>query len=388
MNRRASNSDRPMRILHLAPTLEVGGAERFIQRLAPVMAARHGVEQRVIGLTGDGQTGAALREAGIAAEAVSQGGVIGLIRSLRAVRSIVATWQPDVVQTWLYIADLAGALATAGHARPRLVWNLRCSDAWLNARTRTIRRACIAMSRHAPDAIVACGERAAAFHEALGYPASKTTVIPNGYRFPPLEEMRAERERRHAIRTGKGFVIGAVGRYDRAKGYSYLLDAIARLRADGRNVTLALAGRGCDRTNEALASEIDRRGLADAVNLHGEIDDLFPFYANLDLFCLSSVSEGFPNALCEAIASGVPAVATRVGDSPQIMGPDGTVPPRSAEALTQRMAELLDTSREIREMAAATSAIRVRSTYDLDQIADRYHALYLSLLGNSHVAQS
>jgi glycosyltransferase involved in cell wall biosynthesis len=281
---------------------------------------------------------------------------------------------------------MTGAIATLGRPRTRLVWNLRCSDVWLRPGSRVIRKACAAIADRAPDAIIACGERAADYHRTLGYPAKAMTVIPNGYHFPALEETQALRARRRSERTQGPLLVGAVGRYDRAKGYGFLLRAIALLRAQGRNVQLAIAGRGCDPANTVLVEEIARHGLTGLVDARGELEDLRSFFAELDIFCLSSVSEGFPNALCEAIAEATPAVATDVGDAAHIMGPDGTVPPASAEMLAAAIARLLDMPGELREARATAAARRVRQTYSLDHIADLYYAVYRSVIDNADAA--
>lgn len=373
-----------MKILHLAPTLEVGGAERFIQRLAPVLAARHGVEQRVIGLLGDGPVGNALREGGIVAEALSSGGVAGLLSATRKSRAIVADWKPDIVQTWLYMADLVGAAATIGRPGTRLVWNLRCSDIWLSAATRTLRGACATIAPRMPNAIVACGDRAAAFHRQLGYPAGMMSVIPNGYRFPPLGEALAARVNYRLRRRDGAIRIGAAGRYDQAKGYSYLLASARLLQRRGFDIGLVIAGRNCTADNQALAEDIARHELTGHVELLGELGDMRDFYASLDIFCLSSISEGFPNVLCEALAAGVPAVSTDAGDAAQIMGSEGTVSTHSAKALADGLERLLALPRSTMDAGALKAAERIRESYDLDSIADRYHQLYASLLAGPH----
>ena len=114
-----------------------------------------------------------------------------------------------------------------------------------------------------------------------------------------------------------GYLIGAVGRLSPEKGFDVLLHALKRLRDRGTNARLVVVGEGDDRPRlEALTAEL---GLQDAVRFAGWQSDTKPYFEAMDLFALSSFREGLPNVLLEAMALGVPCLATRIAGVPKLI---------------------------------------------------------------------
>ncbi|HWR97232.1 MAG TPA: glycosyltransferase, partial [Candidatus Methanoperedens sp.] len=257
-----------MNVLHIITNLDDGGAQTALLRLVRADAED---AHRVLSLTDAGVFGARLAAAGAGVVAIGlpRGRVTaaGLLRLMRAVRAA----RPDVVQTWMYHADLLGGLAARLAGRRAIVWGIRNTD--LDPRrvsrpTRLTARACAALSRFVPSAIVSCSERAARAHAAFGYRAERIVVVPNGF---DLEAFAPDPAARARVRAELGVgetqpLLGAVARWDPHKDHANLIAALALLAgAGGAAWRCALVGRGMDGSNPALRELLARHGVANRV---------------------------------------------------------------------------------------------------------------------------
>lgn len=377
-----------MRIAHVITGLGLGGAEMMLWKLLSAMD-RQAFEPLVVSLIEPGPMGERIGALGVSVETLrmtrglpSAGALVRLVRILREFR-------PDLIQTWMYHADLVGALARPwvglGRSRPRLVWNIRQSD--LDPRltrrgTRLVARLDGLLSWLAPERIICCSWRAREVHRALGYRDGRMTVIPNGF---DLERFRPDPVARAELRAELGIsdaspLIGLVGRFDPQKDLPTFVAAARQVRSACPDCRFLLAGQGMDRDNRALGTWIQDAGLAEAIHLLGPRSDVPRVLAALDLLVSASAyGEGFPNVIGEAMASAVPCVVTDVGDSGLIIGDTGRlVPPRAPAALAQAIGALVGCSAETRRAMGAAARARVRAEYDLPVIVERYQALYLA----------
>ncbi len=190
-------------------------------------------------------------------------------------------------------------------------------------------------------------------------------VIANG-----VEERPAE------VTLGEGpFRVGAIGRLTEQKGFDVLIEAVRRLRQDGVPVETVIAGDGPDRA--ALAAQAD--GLA--VDLRGFVDDVPSFHAELEAFCLPSRWEGLPFALLEAMMSGLPCVASDVGDVRLALDGVGlVVPPDDPEALASALHELAASPERRRTLGAAAHA-RARDRFSVEKMVAETVQVYEEALG-------
>ncbi|MDG4554665.1 MAG: glycosyltransferase [Candidatus Competibacter sp.] len=179
------------------------------------------------------------------------------------------------------------------------------------------------------------------------------------------------------------FEIICVGRLTPAKGQAILLDAIARLRADGRDPRLRFVGDGPDRaTLERIVTE---RGLGGVVVFEGAVnqDRIRALYAAADLFALASFAEGIPVVLMEAMAMTIPCVTTFITGIPELIrdGQDGLlVAPSDAEGLAVAIARLMDDA-ELRQRLGKAGRARVEDKYNLRRNIDRLAAIFRRRLG-------
>jgi len=212
--------------------------------------------------------------------------------------------------------------------------------------------------------------------------AAQFVTIPSGV---PLGKVSHALEARASAREALGiapdaFVVGCVARLEPVKGQIHLVEAIARLAASMPSLTLLLAGDGERR--EALESHARARGIADRVIFAGAVADPVQALAASDLFALPSLNEGMGRAAVEAMAAGVPVIASAVGGLPEVLdrGNAGLlVPPGDPGALADAIRELAG-SPDKRSRLAGAARIRA-ARYDENVMIDRLDTLYRELLG-------
>jgi glycosyltransferase involved in cell wall biosynthesis len=229
-------------------------------------------------------------------------------------------------------------------------------------------------------AIIYNSQISASQHEALGYDSDRTVVIPNGFDcqlFRPRPEM-AQRLRHEMNIDPRRAVIGMFARNHPQKDSGNLIKATALLAERGIDVHVVIAGPGFDTENAEVMGAIAQAGVAGRFSLLGERHDIPDIVAGLDIATLPSAwGEGFPNVLGEAMASGVPCVATDIGDSAWIIGRAGiVVPPRDPEALADALGRLVALGSEGRRQLGAVARARVIEHFEVDDIVGRYQGLY------------
>jgi glycosyltransferase involved in cell wall biosynthesis len=231
------------------------------------------------------------------------------------------------------------------------------------------------LARYCDAAVAVSGEVALALRPHI--PPERLHRIGNGIDSDVYRRATPVADAKRALGLGDRFLVGFVGRLSSKKGLSYLLRALATLPPA---VHAVIVGDGDYR--EAIVREAELLNLSERVHLLGVRDDVRPIYAALDIFVLPSESEAFPMVVLEAMASGLPVVATDVGDTKQIVedGLSGrVVPARDADALARALSEFInDRERALRIGAAARQ--RVEACFSSAQMAGAYLGLYESVL--------
>ena len=239
--------------------------------------------------------------------------------------------------------------------------------------------------------VICVSERVrSSFAEAFPALADKYVEIANGIRMEDFEKLPPRHECRAQFHLAPGMkLIGTVGRMTEVKNHKLLIEALSHVRQKIPEVSLAIIGEGELREQlGAYAADLD---VSENVSLVKETKNIDHFYGALDVFCLSSNSEGMPLTLLEALASGVPIVSTDVGGIPEIIesGKNGyLVPKGSAEALAQRITELL--LDPAKAMAFALNGREmVRTRFPAEKMVKATEQLYDEVLkkrtkGNAH----
>jgi glycosyltransferase involved in cell wall biosynthesis len=379
-----------VKILHVITGLYTGGAEMMLAKLVERMASGND-ESAVISLTKGGPLADSIAASGIPVTLLDMPragrSVPGFVRLVRAMRR----HKPDLVQSWMYHANLLAGLAAKFAGRPPVIWGIRQSD--LDPRiskpsTIAVARMGARCSRWLPRKVVCCAESARVVHEAMGYAPERMLVIPNGF---DLDRFHPDTEARRALHGELGLpdtalLVGLAARCDPQKDHGSFLTAAGILHRQNPNAHFVLCGDGIDRTNTTLAGWIADQGIGAATHLLGQRTDMARIMAGCDVMVSSSAfGEGFPNVLGEAMAAGTPCVATGVGDSALIVGNTGrVVPPRDPSALAAALRDILTLSRGERRALGEQARVRVAEHYSIDAVTARYSALYHATLAGTN----
>jgi glycosyltransferase involved in cell wall biosynthesis len=211
-------------------------------------------------------------------------------------------------------------------------------------------------------------------------------VVPNGVEVPDTSGWDREKLRNTAAVKGKEPLVMGAGTIFSQKGFGYLLEAAALLHRAGRRVHAVIAGGG---DAAALTAQAGRLGIAPFVHLLGPRDDVPELMYGADVFALSSIDEGLPNVVLEAMSVGTPVVAADAGGTSEIItdGADGfVVPVRAAAALADRIGSLID-SKELSSRIGAAGKHTVRQRFTVPRMLDNIEKLFAGSLRRIHGAK-
>ncbi|NOZ20764.1 MAG: glycosyltransferase [Planctomycetes bacterium] len=329
------------RILYVIATLDPGGSEKQLVELATRLDRRE-FDPHVCCLTRGGSLEADLAKAEVPVHVIGKQAKCDVSALLRLI-TLMRRLRPQVVHTWLFTSDAYGCAAALATSAPVIVSSRRSTDPWKGFVHRMVDRAVGAFA----DAVIANSLAVRDVCIRSGVPEGKVALIRNGIdigRFKPRERGRKGRLRV----KGRRRVVGFAGRLVPEKGIACLLEAMDLVSRALPDVLLLVAGDG------ELRSELKARYHdSPHVGFLGHLDDMTDFYPVLDVLVLPSLWEGLPNAVVEAMACGVPVVATDVGGTGEIVRDGETgllVPPRSAEALSDAIQKLLESATDRRRM--------------------------------------
>lgn len=224
--------------------------------------------------------------------------------------------------------------------------------------------------------------------EDVRLPARKVTTIPNGVDLARFGQGDRRESRARLGLPSEAAIVGTVGRLDPVKDHAGLLRAFAVLPPGPQDSMLVIAGDGPCR--EDLTRLVGTLGLAERVRLLGDCRDVPGVLAALDLFVLPSIAEGMSNTILEAMATGLPVVATRVGGNPELVEDHATgrlVGIQDPAALAEAIAVYLDDS-HLRAVHGKAARQRATERFGLDRMCESYVDLYRRLLGGRLAARS
>jgi len=254
-----------LKILHIIVALDIGGAETVLKRLIesdPVSIPN----TILVSLTSLGAIGESLRNQGVTVHTLklSRSG-FNIPAVMWQLVKLIRQYQPDIVQTWMYHADLLGGLAARLAGYKNIIWGIRHTTLSLKDSTRTvfIMKICAVLSHWIPKKIVCVAEAAKQVHSVAGYDVKRMVVIPNGFDFSKLT---ATQEQGIALRLACHFsenelVIGCVGRFHPDKGQNNFINAAVIIAQHYPMAKFLLVGRNCDVNNAQLMKWLNDNSL-------------------------------------------------------------------------------------------------------------------------------
>lgn len=370
-------------VLHCITGLNVGGAEYMLARFGAKLTQTN-YDPRVLSLMAPGPVARDMQAANIAVETLNMHQSRPGPRAVARLRAIMRSSAPRLLHGWMYHGNVAASIGSRLADRQPVIWSIHHSIANLASEkllTRAVIRISAALSRQT-SAISYCSRVSADQHEALGFDPAKRRIIPNGVdcdQFRPgagarqylCDALRLPRER---------LLVGNIARAHPMKDHETFVRAIARLRAMGLDAHGVLIGDGHQNgVVQRVAAELGITPMITVSPARADIDRLMP---GLDLFMLSSAwGEAFPLVVAEAMASGVPAIATDVGDCAWLLGDrQMVVEPGNVDGLAKLAASLLCLPQEARRQLGERARRRVVERFSLNAYVDSHLSLYEEVL--------
>lgn len=353
----------------------------MLKRLIASLHANANYRHTVISLTGIGTVGLQLQALGIEVHVMGMRSALDIPRVIWRLVRMISTARPDVVQTWMYHADLLGGVAARLPGNRNVIWGIRTTDVTAGGTRATafVRQLCAWLSRTVPHTIVCAADASRRAHIAVGYDAARMVVVPNGF---DLIRLVATPAQRNALRLQCGFeqelvVVGYLGRFHPAKDQANFVRAAGLLARQFSNARFLMVGRDLDDDNVQLAQWIRATGCAECFVLLGERSDVPACLSAMDLFCLSSRTEGFPNVVGEAMAMGLPCVVTDVGDAAMLVADTGVVVPKEdSAALALGLGQLLAMTPDARQQLGQKAKARIHAEFSIDRARERFESIY------------
>ena len=370
-----------MKILHIIVGLKTGGAEIALKRLVEAHAENPNFRHEVVSLTDIGKVGVHLIGRGIKVQSLGMRSTIGSVFALWRLIRLIRKVRPDIVQTWMYHADLIGGLAARFAGVKNVVWGIRTTEICAGGSKLTIiiRKLCAVLSALVPSVIVCVAEASKRLHVALGYDAHRMVVIPNGFVAHDLRQLTKQAK---ALRKKFGFkdqdiVIGSVGRFNAVKDQQSFIHAAGIILNKYFNVYIIMAGRDINANNVELAKWINETGCGQRFILLDERDDVAVCMKAMDVFCLHSRAEGFPNVLGEAMAVARASVSTDVGDAALLLGDCGLIVAKdNISVLAEGLEKIINYPKEEREILGQKARRRIKQYYTLQQTVNQFEGIY------------
>lgn len=373
-----SRSARP-RLAHVVNSLDPGGTERLVVEMATALSGEF--EVVVFCLDAPGMWARRVRDSGVPVYGLWRQPGLDLSIPVR-LASDFRRMGIDIVHAHQYTAWFYSALSRLLNGRPRLVFEEhgRFHPELDKPVRRLVNSVLISRLTHRCVAVSEDVRRRLVRYEGLA--GDRIEVVHNGVADMPVADPASRKAAREALGfDSDDFVVGTVGRFDPVKNLRMLVVGLADVatRLPKLKGLLIGAGPGLDDIRE----RVNAAGLADRVSMPGHRDDARALLKGMDLFVLTSLSEGTSVALLEAMAAGIPVAVTDVGGNPEVVIDDVTgwvVPSGDAAALTRT---ILRAARDPDACRRVSSAARRRfeEEFTLEAMLGKYRSMYAGLLG-------
>ncbi len=377
------------KIVHIITGLNTGGAEMMLFKVLSANTEEY-YSSVVISLTDIGAVGQKIVNLGVPVCSLDMKRRSPSLYSLYLLIKILRKECPDLIQTWMFHADLIGLLAAKLTGCRKIIWGIRCSDLKHSFATSFIVKLCALLSGF-PDKVIFNSMAGRKYHlEYWGYKPRSHVVIQNGFDLELFKKNPESKFRlcRNFNLDDKAFIVGGAGRFDISKDYQTFLSVVKEVHQQEPKIRFIICGKGVSVKNSYFRELIDLYALQDVIFLLDENKNMPEYMSSLDLFLLTSISEGFPNVIGEAMACATPCVVTNSGDSAFLVGETGFVyPVKDFKGLADGIIKFYRMSQKKRDEYGMRSRQRIVDNFSMDTVNRQYQELYREVLtGNTRCA--
>ncbi len=372
-----------MRILHVINGLDDGGAEGVLNRLC-TYDKEH--EHIVLSMQDLGKYGVTLRSNGIQVKFLNLSTFHNLPKAILKFRQVVKETKPDLVQTWMYHANIfAGILTKIFFYKKPVFWNIRCTIMKLKEAglfTYFLIHLGSLLSHFIPACIIVCGNSVKLDHLQIGYKRSKMKIIENGFDLEYFNPSQKTYKSDTSLCT-KGLIVGVLGRFHPQKNHDLAIKACSLAISKGIKLQLYLAGSGITSDQPPLKNSIRQHSMENFTRLFGALKDVRFFFNDIDVLLLpSKFGEGFPNVLAEAMGYGIPCISTSVGDSKNIIGKTGWIVSNEKSKEIVSAFEEIIVMKKNKSWAVLKKAVRqrVKQNYSISKMIESYSKCWKSFI--------
>jgi len=341
------------------------------------------ITHKVVSLTTVGTIGKDLKRMGIEVTSLNLKDWIYAPISLLNLYLHIRRTKPDIVQTWMYHADLIGGVVAKAAGVKNIIWGIRNTDIRRASKRFTlfVLKLCARLSSSIPKKIVCVAEASRRQHVQFGYDPSKMVVIHNGVDLGRFTSTDLPKQIKKELGISESeYVVGTVARFAATKDHATFIAAAAKVACTRSDVRFLMIGRGVDKTNPTFFGLIEQTGLEDRFLLLGQRSDVSRCLKAMDIFCVHSKTEGFPNALAEAMASGLPCISTDVGDAALVLGsPDWIIPSGDADILANAILRMLALPDYERNALGKIARQRVEENFTMRSATNHFLSLYAEI---------
>lgn len=365
-----------MKILHIITGLNRGGAEMMLYKI--IKHSPNPTKHRVVSLIAEGFFAQKIRELGCVVESLDMTKNPLTFSPFHILR-IIKDARPDVIQCWMFHANIIGGFFGRLSGVKNIVWGIHHSMSKYDRRiSHLINKIGALMSHNFCDTVICCGLRPLEVCKNSGYAADKLKCVYNG--FEPdvffFDENARKKIRTELGLTDDAFVVVHMARFHILKNHLGLLRIFAKLLAKNHNSYLVLVGDGLA-GNEQIENAIDELGIRANVKMMGFRTDSCAFYSAADVTVLPSLSEGFPNVVGESMLCERPCITSAVGDCANITGhSDWAFEVSDEDGFAEKLFEFSKMPKSELKACGEECRKRIVDNFDIEKIYSEYSKIW------------